>query len=80
MRMISIVTVCLLALGAFAQDKKLSSYATTLADNSANLAFRYPTSYLMNAFVIVFNLTTIIKLNFFTAFTTTWQRRKTQRT
>lgn len=33
------VALCLLALAASAQDKKLSSHASTLADNSANLAF-----------------------------------------
>ncbi|XP_011481243.1 serpin H1 isoform X1 [Oryzias latipes] len=35
----TIVALCLLALGASAEDKKLSVHATTLADNSANLAF-----------------------------------------
>ncbi|XP_054649606.1 serpin H1b isoform X2 [Dunckerocampus dactyliophorus] len=34
-----IVAFCLLALPASAEDKKLSSHASTLADNSANLAF-----------------------------------------
>lgn len=36
----NVVALCLLALAASAEDKKLSSHATTLADNSANLAFR----------------------------------------
>lgn len=40
MWMTSIVALFLLALGASAEDKKLSVHATTLADNSANLAFR----------------------------------------
>lgn len=40
MWMTNIVGLCLLALAVSAEDKKLSSYATTLADNSANLAFR----------------------------------------
>lgn len=40
MWMTNIVGLCLLALVVSAEDKKLSSYATTLADNSANLAFR----------------------------------------
>ena len=40
MWMTSIVALCLLAFVASAEDKKLSSHATTLADNSANLAFR----------------------------------------
>uniref|UniRef100_A0A8C4E9N8 Serpin H1 n=1 Tax=Dicentrarchus labrax TaxID=13489 RepID=A0A8C4E9N8_DICLA len=39
MWMTNIVALCLLALMASAEDKKLSSHATTLADNSANLAF-----------------------------------------
>lgn len=39
MWMTNIVGLCLLALVVSAEDKKLSSYATTLADNSANLAF-----------------------------------------
>ncbi|KAK5868424.1 hypothetical protein PBY51_009442 [Eleginops maclovinus] len=39
MWMTSIVTLCLLALAASAEEKKLSSHATTLADKSANLAF-----------------------------------------
>lgn len=34
-----VVALCLLALVASAEDKKMSSHATTLADNSANLAF-----------------------------------------
>ncbi|XP_015228268.1 PREDICTED: serpin H1 [Cyprinodon variegatus] len=34
-----IVVLCLLALVASAEEKKLSSHANTLADNSANLAF-----------------------------------------
>lgn len=38
--MTNIMALCLLALTASAEDKKLSSHATTLADNSANLAFR----------------------------------------
>ena len=41
-KMISIVVISLLALLASADNKKLSNHATTLADNSANLAFRYP--------------------------------------
>lgn len=40
MWMTNIVALCLLALAASAEDKKLSSHASTLADNSANLAFR----------------------------------------
>lgn len=36
----NIVALCLLALVASAEEKKLSSHASTLADNSANLAFR----------------------------------------
>lgn len=39
MWMINVVALCLLALVASAEDKKLSSHATSLADNSANLAF-----------------------------------------
>ncbi|KAG7480164.1 serpin H1 [Solea senegalensis] len=39
MWMTNVVALCLLALVASAEDKKLSGYATTLADNSANLAF-----------------------------------------
>ncbi|KAM9732995.1 serpin H1b isoform 1-T2 [Menidia menidia] len=39
MWMTNIVALCLLAVMASAEDKKLSSHATTLADNSANLAF-----------------------------------------
>ncbi|XP_010789566.1 serpin H1b [Notothenia coriiceps] len=39
MWMTNVVALCLLALVASAEDKKLSSHATTLADNSANLAF-----------------------------------------
>lgn len=39
--MANIVVLSLLALLASAEDKKLSNHATTLADNSANLAFRY---------------------------------------
>ncbi|KAM6988330.1 serpin H1b isoform 1-T2 [Tautogolabrus adspersus] len=39
MWMTNIVALCLLALVASAEDKKLSSHATTMADNSANLAF-----------------------------------------
>ncbi|XP_056139413.1 serpin H1b [Lampris incognitus] len=35
----NIVALCLLAVTASAEDKKLSSHASTLADNSANLAF-----------------------------------------
>ncbi|XP_070685059.1 serpin H1b [Pempheris klunzingeri] len=35
----NVVALCLLAIVASAEDKKLSSHATTLADNSANLAF-----------------------------------------
>ncbi|KAM9358604.1 serpin H1b [Symphorus nematophorus] len=35
----NVVALCLLTLVASAEDKKLSSHATTLADNSANLAF-----------------------------------------
>lgn len=41
MRMTRVVVLSLLALLASAEDKKLSNHATTLADNSANLAFRY---------------------------------------
>lgn len=41
--MTNVVALCLLALVASAEDKKLSSHATTLADNSANLAFRSET-------------------------------------
>lgn len=41
--MTNIVALCLLALTASAEDKKLSSHATTMADNSANLAFRSET-------------------------------------
>lgn len=40
MWMTNFVALCLLVLMASAEDKKLSSHATTLADNSANLAFR----------------------------------------
>lgn len=40
MWMTNIVALCLLGLMASAEDKKLSSHATTLADTSANLAFR----------------------------------------
>lgn len=40
MWMTNFVAICLLALVASAEDKKLSSHASTLADNSANLAFR----------------------------------------
>lgn len=39
MWMTNVVALCLLGLVASAEDKKLSSHATTLADNSANLAF-----------------------------------------
>lgn len=39
MWMTNVVALCLLGLVACAEDKKLSSHATTLADNSANLAF-----------------------------------------
>ncbi|XP_003968301.2 serpin H1b [Takifugu rubripes] len=39
MRAANIVVLSLLALLASAEDKKLSNHATTLADNSANLAF-----------------------------------------
>ncbi|XP_029302935.1 LOW QUALITY PROTEIN: serpin H1b [Cottoperca gobio] len=39
MWMTNAVALCLLALVASAEDKKLSSHATMLADNSANLAF-----------------------------------------
>ncbi|KAG7278515.1 hypothetical protein CRUP_004124 [Coryphaenoides rupestris] len=39
MWMTSVVALCLLALGASAEDKKLSSHATLLADKTANLAF-----------------------------------------
>ncbi|KAK5904464.1 hypothetical protein CesoFtcFv8_006024 [Champsocephalus esox] len=39
MWMTNVVALCLLALVASAEDKKLSSHATTLADKSANLAF-----------------------------------------
>uniref|UniRef100_A0A3Q3VZ27 Serpin H1 n=1 Tax=Mola mola TaxID=94237 RepID=A0A3Q3VZ27_MOLML len=39
MRMNSVVALCLLALVASAEDKKLSSHATMLADNIGNLAF-----------------------------------------
>ncbi|KAM4567280.1 serpin H1b isoform 1-T2 [Odontesthes bonariensis] len=39
MWMTNIVALCLLAFVASAEDKKLSSHATMLADNSANLAF-----------------------------------------
>ncbi|XP_019742949.1 serpin H1b [Hippocampus comes] len=35
----NLVALCLLALAASAENKKLSSHASTLADNSANLAF-----------------------------------------
>lgn len=35
----NLVALCLLALAASGEDKKLSSHATKLADNSANLAF-----------------------------------------
>lgn len=41
MWMTNVVALCLLALVASAEDKKLSSHATALADNSANLAFRF---------------------------------------
>lgn len=54
MRMISIVTLCLLALVASAEDKKLSSHATTLVDNSANLAFRYVTVILFHFYIIFY--------------------------
>lgn len=37
----SIVALSFLALLASAENKKLSNHATALADNSANLAFRY---------------------------------------
>lgn len=47
MWMTNIVGLCLLALVVSAEDKKLSSYATTLADNSANLAFRFELHTLM---------------------------------
>ena len=40
MWMTNIAALCLLAFVASAEDKKLSSHATTLAENSANLAFR----------------------------------------
>uniref|UniRef100_A0A1A8FKN6 Serpin H1 n=1 Tax=Nothobranchius korthausae TaxID=1143690 RepID=A0A1A8FKN6_9TELE len=39
MWMTNIVALCLLAIAASAEDKKLSSHAATLADTSANLAF-----------------------------------------
>ncbi|XP_074497578.1 serpin H1b [Sebastes fasciatus] len=39
MWMTNVVVLCLLALVVSAEEKKLSSHATTLADNSANLAF-----------------------------------------
>ncbi|XP_061574876.1 serpin H1b [Cololabis saira] len=39
MWMTNLVALCLLALVVSAEDKKLSSHATTLAENSANLAF-----------------------------------------
>ncbi|KAK0136631.1 Serpin H1 [Merluccius polli] len=39
MPMTSVLALCLLALVASAEDSKLSSHATMLADNSANLAF-----------------------------------------
>uniref|UniRef100_A0A8C6T908 Serpin H1 n=1 Tax=Neogobius melanostomus TaxID=47308 RepID=A0A8C6T908_9GOBI len=39
MWMTNVVALCLLGLVASAEDKKLSSHATILADNSANLAF-----------------------------------------
>ncbi|XP_068441796.1 serpin H1b [Clinocottus analis] len=40
MWMTNIVAFCLLVLVTSAEEKKLSSHVTTLADNSANLAFR----------------------------------------
>lgn len=40
MWMTNLVAFCLLAVVASAEEKKLSSYATALADHSANLAFR----------------------------------------
>jgi len=39
MWMIDVVALCLLAVVAAAEDRKLSSHASTLADHSANLAF-----------------------------------------
>lgn len=47
MWMTNIVGLCLLALVVSAEDKKLSSHATTLADSSANLAFRFELYTLM---------------------------------
>lgn len=41
MWMTNIVGLCLLALVASAEDVKLSTHATTLADKSTNLAFRF---------------------------------------
>lgn len=40
MWMTNVVALCLLALVASAEEKKLSSHAATLADKSTNLAFR----------------------------------------
>lgn len=45
------VALCLLALAASAQDKKLSSHASALADHSANLAFRCVDAVLRGSFV-----------------------------
>lgn len=43
--MTNIVALCLLAFAASAEEKKLSSHASTLAENSANLAFRSVTCF-----------------------------------
>lgn len=49
MWMTTAVALCLLAFVASAEDKKLSSHANTLADNSANLAFRLAIWFKMRA-------------------------------
>lgn len=50
MRATHVAALCLLALVASAEDRKLSSHAIALADNSANLAFRSAELLLMNPY------------------------------
>lgn len=93
MWMTNIVVLCLLGLVASAEDKKkLSSHATTLADNSANLAFRSVSVHLScgdTICLIIFSVICLLKNKtqitdlscvFDVASTTTWPRRKAQRT
>lgn len=56
MWMTKVVALCLLALVASAEDKKLSSHATTLAGNSANLAFRSVNLIIMVYITMVIHL------------------------